>query len=287
MIPAIKPIVLDRLLPEFAREAASIPSYLRRGLPMETILGGKSPAKPTAIIATQLDQMIRQYELVGINDYSWKPYGPEMRLAEWSYLTFDPAEKKESPEGDRYREVTLPEGSENWFAMDFDEANAGWKKAKAPFGQKDGKLEALIPSCKVPYCGCDLTPATLWDKEVLLMRQTFEVPELDASHRYRIVVGGAGHGWSGEGFALYLNGKPVSEATSGYYKSGGDVRGALILNDLLPEFEGGKVTIAIKGFLRRNGHRNKAAAPSGHMSVWMESAKLSPIASEIAAKIQP
>ena len=278
MISAIKPIIMDGLLPEFVETAANVPSYLRRGHPFDVILGGNNPEKPSPLIESQLDQMIAFYELVGIGEFGWKPFGPEMKVAEWSYLTFDPAEKKTEPEGDRYRPVTLPAGSENWFAMDFDAAKAGWKTAKAPFGQKDGKQEALIPSCDVSYCGCDVTPATLWDKEVLLMRQTFEVPKLDADHRYRIVVGGAGHGWSGEGFALYLNGKLVSEATGGYYKSGGQARGALILNDLLPEFASGKVTIAVKSFLRRNGHRGKAAPPTGHMSVWLESAKLSPIA---------
>ncbi len=287
MIQAIKPIILDRLLPVFAADSASIPSYLRRGLAMETILGGIAPAKPSPVILTQMDQMIDHYELCGIDDFSWKPFGPEMKAAEWSYLTFDPAEKKDSPEGDRYRPVTLPAGSENWLAADFDAPKAGWKSGKAPFGQKEGKQEALIPSCKVPYCGCEIAPATLWDKEVLLMRQTFEVPKLDANHRYRIVVGGGGHAWSGEGFALYLNGKLISEATGGYYKGGGQQRGALVLNDLLPEFESGKVTIAAKGFLRQNGHRNKAAAPSGHLSVWMESAKLSPFAEQIVKTLKP
>ncbi len=286
MIPAIKPIIMDGPLPEFAQSAANVPSYLRRGLPFETILGGQKPAKPSPIIESQLDQMIAFYELVGVDEFSWKPFGSEMKAAEWQYLTFDPAEKKTEPEGDRYRPVTLPAGSENWFAADFDPAKAGWKTGKAPFGQKDGKQESLIASCKVPYCGCDVTPATLWDKEVLLMRQTFEVPKLDADHRYRIVVGGAGHTWSGEGYALYLNGKLVSEASDGYYKGGGQARGALILNDLLPEFESGKITIAVKGFLRQNGHRGKAAPPSGHMSVWLESAKLSPIATEMAAKLK-
>jgi hypothetical protein len=234
-----------------------------------------------------MDQMIDYYELCGIDEFSWKPFGREMKTAEWQYLTFDPAEKKDSPDGNRYRQVTLPAGSENWFAPEFDAAAAGWNTGKAPFGQKDGKLEALIAGCKVPYCGCDRTPATLWDKEVLLLRQTFEVPALDPGHRYRIVVGGAGHAWSGEGFALYLNGKLVSEATEGYYKSGGQPRGALVFNELLPEFASGKVTLAVKGFLRRNGFRNKAAAPSGHLSVWLESAKLSPVAVTIAKNLPP
>jgi hypothetical protein len=283
MIPAIKPVILEEILPEMADVSVPMPSQLRVGQPFESILGGKKPAKPTPLIESQLDPMIAFYQFSGIEDFSWKSFGPEMKTAEWSYLTFDPAEKKDGPEGDRYRPVTLPAGSENWFAPDFDPAKAGWKSGKAPFGQKDGRQEALIPSCSIPHCGCEVVPATLWDKEVLLMRQTFEVPKLDPGHRYRIVVGGAGHGWSGEGFALYLNGKLVSEATGGYYNRGGQARGVLILDDLLPEFEGGKITLAVKSFLRRNGHRNKAATPSGHLSVWMESAKLSPIALKAAA----
>ena len=285
MIPAITPIVMDRLLPEFAGDAASIPSYLRRGVPLETILGGKAPAKASPVIESQLDQMIAHYDLCGIHTYDWKPFGPEMKAAEWQYYTFDPPETKDDPEGDRYRPVTLPAGMATWFQPDFDAAKAGWKIGKAPFGQKDGKQEPLIASCKVPYCGCSVPPATFWDKEVLLMRQTFEVPPLDANHRYRIVVGGAGHAWSGEGFALYVNGKLVSEATGGYYKGGGQARGAIVYDELLPEFAGGKVTIAVRAFLRRNGHRGKAAPPSGHMSVWMEAAELSPLAAEVARRL--
>ena len=287
MIPAIKPIIMDKLLVQLADTSVPIPFNLRRGHPFEVILGDKKPAKSTPLIDSQLDQMIDLYELCGIDEHSWKPFGPEMKAAEWQYLTFDPAEKKDSPEGDRYRKVTEPAGSDNWFALDFDSAKAGWKTGKAPFGQKNGKQVALITSCEVPYCGCNITPASLWDKEVLLMRQTFNVPALDSNHRYRIVLGGGGHAWSGEGFALYLNGKLVSEATGGYYKSGGQARGAIILNDLLPEFASGKVTIAVKAFLRQNGHRNKADLPSGHMSVWLESAKLSPVAKAIAEKILP
>jgi alpha-galactosidase len=287
MAPAITPIVMDRLLPEFAGEAASIPSYLRRGIPLDDILSGKAPAKKSPVIESQLDQMIDHYDLCGIRTYDWNPFGPEMKSAEWQYFTFDPPEAKNDPEGDRYRPVTLPAGMEKWFEPDFDAAKAGWKTGKAPFGQKDGKQEPLIASCKVPYCGCSVRPATLWDREVLLMRQTFTVPPLDEKHRYRIVVGGAGHAWSGEGFALYLNGKLVSEATGGYYKGGGQARGAIVYDDLLPEFAEGTVTIAVKAFLRRNGHRGKAAPPSGHMSVWMEAAELSPVAAEVAKRLKP
>ena len=286
MIPAIKPIVLGELLPKLADVSQPVSFFQRRGHPFEVILGGEKPAKPSPLVESQLDMMLDYYELCGIRDFAWKPFGPEMKAAEWSYLTFDPAEKKDDPEGDRYRQVTLPQGSEDWFAADFDAAKAGWRSARAPFGQKAGRQEALIASCKVPHCGCQITPATLWDKEVLLMRQTFEVPKLDPGHRYRIVVGGAGHAWSGEGFALYLNGRLVSEATGGYYKSGGQARGVIITDDLLPEFASGRITLAVKGFLRRNGHRNKPAEPSGHLSVWMESTRLSPLAAQAAAKLR-
>jgi Carbohydrate esterase, sialic acid-specific acetylesterase len=284
MRPALRPIIMDKLLPEFAGNASEIPSYLRRGLALGEILAARKLAKPTSILASQLDQMIRYYQLCGISDYDWKPFGPEMRTAEWSYLTFDPAEKKGDFEGDRYREVTLPKGAENWFAMDFDAAKAGWKTAAAPFGQNDGKPEALRTDCGIPHCHCDTLPGALWDKEILLMRQSFEVPKLDPNFRYRIVVGGAGHPWSGEGFALYLNGKLVGEEKGGYYKSGGDARGAFVFEDLAPEFASGKITIAVKSFLRQNGFRGKQAAPSGHLSAWVESAKLSPLALELAAK---
>ncbi len=286
LIPAITPIVMDALLPEFAGEAASIPAYLRRGVPLDSILGGKAPDRASPIIESQLDHMIAHYDLCGIDTYDWKPFGPEMKGGEWQYFTFDPPETKNDPEGNRYRPVTLPAGMEHWFAVDFDAAQAGWKNGQAPFGQKDGKQEPLSPGCTVPYCGCSTPPATLWDKEVLLMRQTFEVPPLDSKHRYRIVVGGAGHPWSGEGFALYVNGKLVSEATEGYYKSGGQARGAIVYDNLLPEFADGKVTIAVKAFLRRNGFRGKAAAPSGQMSVWLESSELSPVASEVANRLK-
>lgn len=44
----------------------------------------------------------------------------------------------------------------------------------------------------------------------------------------------------------------------------------------MPEFKDGKVTIAVKAFLRQTGHRGKSGPPSGHLSVWMEQAQLPP-----------
>ena len=106
------------------------------------------------------------------------------------------------------------------------------------------------------------------------MRQTFEVPPLKDDHRYRLIVGGSAHAFSGEGYAVYINGKLFAESAGGHYKGKGGARGGYILDDFLPELASGRVTIAVKGFLRYTGHRNKLAPPTGHMSVWLEQMKL-------------
>ena len=138
--------------------------------------------------------------------------------------------------------------------------------------------------CSHPQCRCDTVPGTLWEKEVLLMRQTFEIPELKDDHRYRLIVGGSAHAFSGEGYAVYINGKLFSESAGGYYKGVGGARGSYILDDWLPEFASGKVTIAVKGFLRYSGYKNRPAPPTGHMSVWLEQMKLPEVVTTLAAE---
>ena len=134
------------------------------------------------------------------------PTTPEMRLAVWEYFSFDPPEKKSAAQGDRCRPVTLPTGMENWASPDFNAAKAGWKTGKAPFGQKEGKQVALRERCGNPQCHCDVTPNTLWENEVLLIRGKFKMPAFEEGKRYRIVAGGGSHVWAGEGFAPYVNG---------------------------------------------------------------------------------
>jgi hypothetical protein len=225
-------------------------------------------------LTTQLDKLISYYNAAGIHDYDWKRFGPDMQNATWDYYSFDPPEKQELTKGGRNREITYPKGMENWFAVDFDAKAAGWKSGKAPFGQNNGELAPLSSGCTRTDCGCGITPKTLWDKEVLLMRQTFELPELKDDHRYRLILGGSAHAFSGEGYSLYVNGKLFSESQAGHYKGKGGARGGYIFEDFLPEFKKGKVTIAVKGFLRYTGHKNKLAPPRGHISVWLEQVKL-------------
>ena len=111
------------------------------------------------------------------------------------------------------------------------------------------------------------------------MRQTFEIPPLKADRRYRLIVGGGSHAFSGEGYALYVNAKLFSEMKSGFYKRGGE-RGAYIYNDFRPEFESGRVTIAVKGFLRHTRYMNQPAPPTGHLSVWLEQVQLPEMVTE-------
>jgi hypothetical protein len=93
------------------------------------------------------------------------------------------------------------------------------------------------------------------------------------------VLGGAAHVNSGEGFAVYANGKLLAESTQGVaVRQGGQPRGVHIYNDALEEFQGGQVTIAATSFLRYNHPRRGIEPPRGHLSLWLEEQKLPPIA---------
>ena len=283
MRAALRPIILDKIIPDYVTGAGNVPSYLRRGLELKSIVRNKAPEKIGAELSSQLDTILDYYQLIGISEYQWRPTGPEMRLAEWQYLSFDPAETKSDAKGDRYRPITLPDGIDAWATPDFNAAKAGWKTGKAPFGQNNGKLAPLRAKCSNPHCRCDVTPNTLWEKEVLLIRGTFKMPDFEDGKRYRIIVGGGSHVWAGEGFALYLDGQQVAEMKGGYYKNGGDPRGAYLFDKLLPQIENREVTVAVKAFLRQNSHRDKAAPPTGHLSVWLEEVTLPPAVTGMAA----
>jgi len=119
---------------------------------------------------------------------------------------------------------------------------------------------------------------TLWEKEVLLVRGTIDLPPLKKGHRYRIVVGGSAHVNSGEGYAIYLNGKLFTESKTGVaVRQGGQPRGAHVYSDFLDEFKGGKVTLATTSFLRYNHPRRGLQPPRGHISLQIEEQKFPPL----------
>ena len=157
----------------------------------------------------------------------------------------------------------------------YDAGKAGWKKGLQPFGQLDGKLAPLSETCTATFCRCGEKPKTLWEKEVLLVRSTVELPPLKKDHRYRIVVGGSAHVNSGEGYAIYINGKLMAESKTGVaVRQGGQPRGAHIYSDFIDEFKGGQVTLAVTSFLRYNHPRRGLQPPRGHISLQIEEQKL-------------
>jgi len=274
---ALAPIILDGI-------AASYVADPRYNAALLSEAAEEKPARVSQFLRGAMYGLVNCYRAAGVNDYDWRPFGPDLKNRQWEYFSFDPPEKLPKDQGNRYRKVTYPTGMENWFAVDFDAAKAGWKKGLPPFGQLGGKLAPLSDSCTAPFCGCSETPKTLWEKEVLMIRGTFEIPPLKEGYRYRIVVGGSAHVNAGEGYAIYVNGKLLAESTAGVGKrQGGQPRGGHIYKEFRDEFKGGKVTIAAISFLRYNHPRIKPYPPRGHITVWMEEQKIPPVAKAVAS----
>jgi alpha-galactosidase len=272
MREALRPMIVGSVIPAYAAQTTGVPAYRRHGMSMAPILTGETPTHEEARgsgLKSQLDRIISYYQAAGIDDYAWKRFGPDMANANWHYYSFDPPEKQELSQAGRNRQITLPAGMENWFSPDFNAAKAGWKSGAAPFAHSDGKLARSQGGCRSAACGSGTAPNTLWEKEVLLMRQTFEIPKLKEGHRYRLLLSCNGQPFAGEGNSIYVNGKLFAES-----KGRGGKPGGYVFNDFLPEFQSGKVTIAVKGFLCYTGRRNKPVPPHGYLSVWLEEIKL-------------
>ena len=88
---ALKPIIMEEMVPAFLASALAPDS---RGS-LKGIVTGEKPAKMPLDIRSELDTLIDYYDMAGGSGYGWKPFGPEMRDASWSYFSFDPPEKPE------------------------------------------------------------------------------------------------------------------------------------------------------------------------------------------------
>jgi alpha-galactosidase len=267
---ALRPIILDGIAASYVANPRYSKSLLEEA-------AGERPQRANQFLRGSMYGLENCYRAAGIDDYDWRPFGPDLSKTQWDYVSFDPPETLPMEKGNRYRKVTYPAGMENWIASEFDASQAGWKQGLQPFGQLDGKLAPLSETCTALFCRCSEMPKTLWEKEVLLVRGTINLPPLKESHRYRIVVGGAAHVNSGEGYALYANGKLLAQSTTGVaVRQGGQPRGALIYNDVRDEFRGGKVTIAATSFVRYNHPRRGIQPPRGHFWLGIEEQKLPP-----------
>jgi hypothetical protein len=271
----IKEIIRDKLVYEFigknrARLLAEIDRTTQNGITMGI-----------------LDDLTALYNKIGVHEYDWHAFGPDLKNAKWDYFTFDPPEKQAydlSPW--RYRSVTCPQGMGNWFAPEFDPAKAGWKQGLPPFGQYQGKL-AINAGPGVHTEPWPEPPRTLWENEVLLVRGSFQFPPFKPGHLYRLRAGtGKGVG-AGDGFRIHLNGEPWVETKEGLGRHAGHLlRGGWITKDLAREFAKGPVTIAAIAFLRYGDRAivQMPPVPQGIFSLWLEEMKLPPVNDESLRK---
>ena len=267
---ALKPMLLNGVLADFMANPANRTA-------VEAAARFDKPARDSQFVRDTLDNLVAIYDAAGIHDYDWKSFGPDLNNSAWSYFSFDPPETLDKTKEPRYRKVTYPAGMENWFAPDFDAAKAGWKQGQPPFGQLAGKLAPLSDGCNSPWCLCSVTPRTLWEKEVLMIRGAFDIPPFKDGYRYRVIVGGSNHVMSGEGYAIYANGKLLAESQSGVpNRAGGQPRGGHVYADLRNEFKGGKVTLAATSFLQCS-KKGAEIPPRGHLTLWIEEQKLPPL----------
>lgn len=283
---AITPIITEELIPEFVgRHRATL-----RKLAAADVQSGYPGGSRDAV-----DGLVALNDRAGQTGFGWHMFA-DLRNAEWSYDSFDPIPAEQVPFDQlitRYREVSLPEGLQNWFETGFDPAGHGWKKGKSPFGQYMGKLPTrpvhkCSAGCTGPGCYGATPINTLWEKEVLLMRGTFKIPPINVGHRYRLRVNDGNHVGSGGGHIIYINGKQLIEArTCNSRGSGGLPKGAYITREFLEPLNDGEVTIAVMTFLRFNDKykvKPSSRVPQGKISVHLEEQKLPPMGDDLVRK---
>ena len=152
----------------------------------------------------------------------------------------------------------------------------------------DGPFSKCTEKCVSPVCYGATPIHTLWDKEVLLIRGTFDVPPLKEGHRYRMRVNHAVHVGNGNGYGIWINGKPFIEHDKTINRGGGEQPyGAFVTKEWVDELNKGKVTIALKSFIRYNDKRDARPTeriPQGRISLILEEQKLPPTGDDLVRK---
>jgi len=270
-LAALKPMILNGALAAFLGDPRNQPL-------LQAAIKGEKPARVSPLLNDTLDEAVAYYRAAGINDYDWKPFGGDMKNATWEYFSFNLPKVQADPRAKVVPavKVAYPAGMENWFARDFDAKKAGWKSGAAPFGERSDNLK--LPDWLKDRVG-KRAPATLCEDDVLLLRQSFDLPPLKEGHRYRIRVGGSAHNNMGEGYAIYVNGKLLAESKSGivaWRREGHRPRGGHVYPEFRDEFKSGKVTIAVSNFPMDNRPPEALIPPGDTLSVWMEEMRLPP-----------
>ena len=272
---AIKPIIREKLIYQYiANKRVSIFNDI-------------SNPQQRGVVENSIDGLVSLYQKIGVHDYDWREFG-QLSDAQWHYHSFEAPEQQAYDKSPwRYRPITVPAGMEIWFAPDFNPAKAGWKQGQMPIGQFEGKLETNHRGSTREDNFWKGKPRTLWENEVLLVRQTFALPELKPGHIYRLRVDrGQGVG-AGDGFKIYINGKDLVETMEGLgRRAGNTIRGAWITKEFTQELSKGPATIAAITFLRYGDRAivQMPPVPQGIFSMWLEERKLPPLDDTVLKK---
>lgn len=114
----------------------------------------------------------------------------------WHITSYEPQEKPEPAEMNRYRPVTLPAQLDGWQHPEFDPAAAnGWKSTTAPVATTLGDFQHVPQSFRSLFDGAG---------EVLLLRKDFLLDDLDYE-LFRLSA------ITRQGFRVYLHGEPIHE----------------------------------------------------------------------------
>ncbi|HEX5790532.1 MAG TPA: sialate O-acetylesterase [Luteolibacter sp.] len=296
---ALRPIILEGALANYLRSEST-------KMKLAPILAGEKPANGVMALDDVMNCVAVYYHAAGINDHDWKPFAVQTGTAKWDYFGIDLPGSKPKPqaqasaaeeEQDDANEATAPEKKKakenvktpppaivlpaqmaNWFAPDFDAAKAGWKSGTGPFGEAaPAEISEKTAEWLQKRKRVRTAPATLTDKDVLLLRQTFDLPAAKPGHRYRIRIEGSAHNNMGEGYAIYINGKLLAETREGitaYHRQVYTTRGAAIPPEFLNEFKGGKVTIAVANYPLYGVAAERTYPPGRPLAIHLEEQKL-------------
>jgi alpha-galactosidase len=263
---AIRPMILEGNLAAFMNNPTN-----QKALQAE-LTHAKPDRAPESLNGT-IDEIVNHYSIAGIKDYEWKTFGPDISTATWDYYSV----AIPSPEISKIIPVepllTYPADIRDWFQPSFDAKKAGWKSGQAPIGES-------AEGVKMPdYIKINRSPKTITSGDVLLIRQTFDLPKLQAGHRYRVRVSGSAHNNYGEGFCLYVNGRMMNQSNKGvigWRKMGGAPRGSLVTPDFEADFHSGKVCIAVANFKTKDLNIDKIIPPGEALRISLEEQKLPP-----------
>lgn len=170
----------------------------------------------------------------------WRNIGqpqPENRV--WRYHSFDPLVAKDKLDPrvwERFRNVTLPSGMDNWNMPGFDDGK--WRSGKLPIGVGVNKARGHGVHWTATPDHSFMNHADWGDGEFLLARTTFALANADLEHDYyRIRM------LSASGYEIYLNGHKIHALpwTSHYPK----YEKIMLGNDGLKHLKAGENILAV------------------------------------------